>query len=1035
MNLYRFFIERPLLVNLGMLACVLGGMLAMMLMRFETFPSVDLGIVSVTTLRPGSGAEDVELSITVPIEQELLKVDGVEKVVSNSMEGISVITVRMDSDQEDHSTIFADIQKAVDRAYSNLPADLPQKPQVEEMSSTKIPVMEIHVTGRVSEETLRRVVRQLEDGLRAVEGVGGVEKVGYRKREVRIQLNPDKLQQLGISHGQIIQAVNKRNVRDAGGSLDSFLAEKKVLTVGQFDTPKDVEEVIIHRAGMGNYVRLRDVAQVVLDYQDWQVQARTDGKMSIVLLPRKKVLADGMKTSKAVRAYIKAFQKSAPPGVKLIMVNDISRFTYDMLDTLSGNALMGLILVMFALLMFFGVRMAFWVTVGLPVALCITLILMPFLGLTVNIMTITGLVLMLGMLVDDAVVTGESIARTQEAGAAPQDASAQGATKVAGPVMISALSTVLAFAPVAFLGGLEGKFLWMLPAMALLTLAGSLIESQFMLPAHLAHGSNKALKSRVWFHRIQGTYDRIIQGLIRRRYLTIVGFMGVFVLIILWGSLAIRFNLYPEVDVDTFFLKVELPEGASFEYTAHKVSELEEMARQVIPPYDLLNITTQVGHHDTDIYGAREGRNPAWALISVFMKPQGERFTSSNDAIATLRKQVKALNGYKNIQIRPMEDAPVMGKPVELEIIGNSETRFDLANILVNYLKTREGVTEVWTSYKPGKDVVKLNLDYTALANRGLTVADVTRAVRIAFDGMVINELQTVEEKIEYRLEFHPLDKGKMETLRRLVLINQDGRPILLRSVADFEIQPGTAAIKHYFGERTLTVFADIDRKQVSVGAINADLMAFIEQEGLKQRFSRLRILFAGELKQQEEALGNAGIAFIACLLSIFFLMSLLFNSLSQPFLVISVIPFGFMGVIVAFSLQGTEMSMMAFIGILGLAGVLVNDSLVMVHHLNHKKHQKGLGGFLSVDEIAEGAKQRLRPIVITSVTTVVGLAPGAYGLAGYNPFMAPIFMAMAWGVLFGTFVTLIFLPCLYASEQDLRGFFTNKLSRRLLPG
>jgi multidrug efflux pump subunit AcrB len=991
---------------------------------------VDLGIVAVTTLRPGSGAEEVELAITTPIEEELLKVEGLEKVVSNSMEGISVITVRMDPDQQDHSKILADIQKAVDRAYANLPTDLPQKPLVEEMSSTKIPVMEIHVTGRVPEATLRRVVRQLEDGLRAVEGVGGVEKVGYRKREVRIQLNPGRLQQLGISYAQIIQAINTRNVRDAGGSLDSFVAEKNVLTVGQFDAPKDVEEVIIHSAGIGNYVRLRDVAQIVLDYDDWQVQSRTDGNISILLLPHKKVMADGTKTSKAVRSYIQSFQKSAPPGVKLVMVNDISRFTDDMLDTLSGNALMGFVLVMLALLIFFGLRMAFWVTVGLPVALWITLLLMPLFGLTINIMTITGLILMLGMLVDDAIITGESIAHAQEKGLSPKDASVQGASRISGPVMMSAITTVLAFAPAAFLGGLEGKFLWMLPAMALLTLAGSLIESQFMLPAHLAHGSKRSLKSRPWFNRVQSVYDQTIQGLLHRRYLTILGFVAAFVLIILWGSLSIRFNLYPEVDVDTFYFKVELPEGASFEHTAHKIRELEAMARQIIPPHDLLNITTQVGHHDTDIYGAREGRNPAWALVSVFMQPQGKRTTSSNEVIAELRNRVKALTGYKNIQIRPLEDTPIMGKPVELELIGNSETRFDLADILIDYLQTRAGVTEVWTSYKPGKDVVKLKLDYTALANRGLTVADITRAVRIAFDGEIINELQTVEEKIEYRLQFHPQEKGKMETLRRLVLINQDGGQVLLRSVADFEIQPGAAAIKHYYGERTLTLFADIDRQKISVGEINADLAAFIEQEGLKQRFDRLRILFAGEIEQQTEAVGNAGVAFMVCMIAIFFLLSLLFNSLSQPFLVISVIPFGFMGVLVAFALQGIEMSMMAFIGILGLAGVLVNDSLVMIHNLNRIKREKGPSAFLTVDEIAQGAKQRLRPIVITSVTTVAGLAPGAYGIAGDNPFMTPIFMAMAWGVLFGTFVTLMLLPCLFSLEQDLNAWLKGRIKR-----
>ena len=1028
MNVYGFFVKRQLLVNLLMVASVIGGLIAMSVMQFETFPAVDLGILSVTTLRPGSSPEDVELSITVPLEEEILKVDGIDKVISHSMEGISVITVRMDPDTENHSKIMADIQKAVDRAASSLPNDLPQKPLVEEMSSTKLPVMEVHVTGAVPEETLRRVARQLEDGLREVEGIGGVEKVGYRKREVRILLDPDRLQRLGISYGEIIDAVARRNVRDAGGSLDSFVAEKKVLTVGQFDHPKQVERVIIRTGGTGNYVRLRDVAEVVLDYEDWQVQSSTNGRTSITVLPRKKVTADGLKTSKAVRAFVEGFRVNIPPGVELLMVNDISRFTYDMLDALSGNALMGLLLVMVILLAFFSFRMAFWIAAGLPVAICITFTLMPIFGLTVNLMTITGLILMLGMLVDDAVVTGESIVRTREKGLPPVEASIQGATLVAGPVGMSTATTVLAFAPVAFLGGLEGKFLWMMPAMALLTLAGSLIESQFILPAHLAHGTGPSPQPRRWFKRIQSVYDRIIHHLVRRRYITIAVFVVASLLIVTWGSLTIRFNLYPEVDVDTFYLKVELPEGSSFEYTGEKTRELEALVREVVPAYDLLNITIQIGHHDTDLYGGQEGRNPAWALVSVFMLPQGERKTNSNDAIAVLRNQLKTLQGYKSVQVRPIEDAPVAGKPVEVEIIGNSETRFGLADILSDFLVSREGVTEVWTSHRPGKDVVKLRLDYAALANRGLTVADVTQAVRIAFDGAVINELQTVEEKIEYRLQFRSQEQGKMETLRNLVLINPEGLPIPLRSVTEFEILPGAAGIKHYFGERTITVFADIDRKKVSTAEINTDLAEFVETEGLLQRFERLRIWFGGEMEQQEEAMGNAGIAFFACLLGIFFLLTLLFNSLSQPFLIMLVIPFGFLGVIVAFSLQDIEMSMMAFIGILGLAGVLVNDSLVMIHTLNLRKKSKENGAYLSEDEISEGAKQRLRPNVITSATTVAGLAPGAYGLAGSNPFMTPIFMAIAWGVLFGTFVTLCLLPCLYAAEQDL----TRSLRRTL---
>ena len=1024
---YAFFVQRPLLVNLLMVFAVVAGLAATSFMNFQSFPKVDLGIASVTTYRPGASSEDVELSITVPLEEEILSVDGIDKLLSASMEGLSVITVRLDPDAEDPDQILADVQKAVDRAASELPADLPSKPLVEELSSTKLPVMEVHVTGEMSEEALRRTARQLEDSLREVPGVAGVEKAGYRKREVRILLDPDRLQRLGVSYAEVESAIRSRNVRDSGGSLESFVAEKKVLVVGQFDRPKEVAEVIVRVGGPGDFVRVRDVADVVLDYEEWKVRSRTDGRVGIALQVRKKAEADGLDTARAVREFVAEARRATPPGVELLLVNDISRFTYDFLDILTGNATLGFVLVLVVLIAFFHLRLALWVAIGLPVAIAITFAAMPVAGLGVDIMTLTALILVLGMLVDDAIVTGESIERQRELGRSPAEASVRGVAQVARPVIVSTLTTVLAFAPAAFLGGYEGKFLWALPVMALLALGGSLIECQLMLPAHLAHASGTAPRPKRWFERVQRFYDHLIDRLIARRYLTIATFTAAALLIAVWGSLTIRFKLYPEIDVDTFFLKVELPEGSSFEHTAEKVRELEAMVREVVPAGDLLNVNTQIGHHDTDIYGAREGLSPAWALVTVFMTPQGERRTDSNDAIATLRRRTRELPGYKSIIVRPAEDAPVLGKPVEVEVIGNDASRFELARILADYLKSADGVTEAWTSYRPGKDIVRLDLDHEALASRGLTVADVTRAVRVAFDGAVIDELRTVEEKIEYRLQFRPREQGKMDTLRHLVIVNRDGKTVPLRAVADFEIRPGEAAIKHYFGERTTTVYADIDPKRTSTAAINAELKRYVEAEGLLRRFERLRLWFGGELEQQQDAVGNAGTAFALCLVSILFLLVVLFNSLTQPLLIMAVIPFGFTGVIAAYALQGIEMSMLAFMGILGLAGVLVNDSVVMIDALNRRK-KEGFAAFLSDREIGRGARERLRPVVITSVTTVAGLTPAAYGLAGSNPFMTPIVMAITWGVGLGTFVSLLLLPCLYAAEQDLR-----RLARRLL--
>ena len=1025
-NLSAFFVRRPLLVLLIVLFILIAGSFALRFQTYEMFPTIDLGIVTVTTFRPGSSPEDVELSLTVPLEEELLQVDGLEKIYSSSMEGMSVITIRMDPNARETRQILADIQKAVDRGSIKLPNDLLQTPLVQELSTRTIPVVEIHITGAVSEMQLRRTADQLADGLREVEGISGVDKVGHRDREVKIYVNPDRLQHLGISYHEIIDAINRRNVRDSGGSLDSFVAEKKVLTVGQFSYPKEVQEVIVRSKSPGNHVRIRDVAEVILDYEDWQLRSLIDGTQSILILPKKKPSADGLKTAAAVRDFIRRAQKDAPPGVKLVLVNDLSRFTFDMLDVLTSNAVLGLILLFIVLLIFFNLRLAFWVSVGLPLSILLTFLVMPVFNMGINTVTLMMLILMIGMLVDDAIVTSESIYAYREKGMDPRDASVEGRAVVAGPVIVSSLTTILAFSPLMFLGGLEGKFLWYIPAMVALLLGASLFECQFMLPSHLAHGGKKPLRPKRWFARVQKMYDRYILKLIRWRWLTIAVFILGFGAMIALGVLVLKFNLYPETDIDTFNVKVELPEGSSFEYTAEKVKMLEKMVRAALPGEDLLNIAAKIGQHNTDIYGAAEGRNPGWALLTVYMLPQGQRKVNSNDIIADLRRQFKVVKGFQSLQVEPLKDTPVAGEPVELELIGNDPGRFDLADLMLDFLKNYPGVIEVWTSYKTGKDIVELNIDHTTLASRGLTIADVTRGVRIAFDGIVVDELQTVDEVVRYRLQFRPQEKGKLETLKNLVIVNNRGKAIPVRSFADMASRPGEASIKHYFGQRSITVYADIDRKRIDVETVNRDLAKFIDQENLLHRFPGMRLWFGGELEQQKAALGNIQFAFLICVISILFILVILFNSLTQPFLIMIVIPFGLSGIIIGFSLQGIEMSFLALIGVLGLIGVLVNDSLVMVAALNRLKTDKSSNSdlpakYLSDREISDGAGNRLRPIIITSMTTCAGLFPTAYGIAGSNPFITPMVMAMFWGILFGTLMSLILLPCLYAAEQDIR--------------
>jgi multidrug efflux pump subunit AcrB len=1019
--LISFFIGRPTLVNLIVVMVFILGFVTIEGLRYEYNPKVDFASVNITTVHSGSGPEETELAITLPLEEELLKVDGLKKIVSRSMENLSLISVRVDIDAGDQEKILNDIQKAVERANTRLPGDLVEKPQVEQVSTLITPVAEVHVLGDVSEELLRRVARKVEDGLREVKGITSVEKVGYRRPEVRILLRQDKQVALGISLREVVEAIKKRNVRDSGGSVDSFLTEKKVVTVGQFKNPADVAEVIIRSAEPGNVVRLRDIAQVVLDYEDWQVQSRTDGVTSIALLARKQELADELHTARWLREFVQAERETLPPGVELKVVNDISRLTVNALEILSGNAILGFVLVLLLLCYFLNYRFALWVAVGIPFAICLCFLLLAGINVTINVMTLTAIILLLGILVDDAVVVGENIQRLRELGIDAHEASVLGTEQVARPVIFSALTTVLAFFPLLFMAGEWGAFMTDFVLTIIVLLLASLFESQCILPSHLAKvrrlPDNQLDRG---LRRLQARYRSLMLRLLARRYLTLVGFVCGFALVLVFGALTISFHLYPEADIDTVNVKLELPPGSSIEQTRQRTVELEAEIWQQLPQEDVLNIVSQTGHHDTDMYGFTDGRNQGWAVISVYLKPVNYRDANTFEVVEQLREWAATKTGFQSLVVEALTDAPATGKPIEVEIIGNGVQRFELAEELQQWLRQQEEVTEVWSSHKPGKDIIDLDMRHELLAARGLTVQDVVEGVGFAVDGLPVEEMQTLDERIRFRLQLPPGQAGKLATLESLSLINSEGQAIYLKSVVDFRVRPGEADIKHYLGKRTITIFGDIDRDAASVEQINHRIRGYIEEQNWRAEYKDFRFWFGGEYEIQQEQLGSLGRAFLFCVLGIFAALIILFNSVSQPVLILLCIPFGITGVIIGFGIQGLSMGAMALTGIIGLVGVLVNDSLVMVHRLNQSRREKGES--LAIEEIADITGQRFRPILITSMTTVVGLLPTAYGILGENSYITPMVMAMAWGVMFGGLVSLILLPCLYAADQDIRG-------------
>ncbi|WP_372783792.1 efflux RND transporter permease subunit [Litorivivens sp.] len=1028
-GLITFFASRPLLVNLILVMLFLSGFVSLRGMVVSSYPALDTGIFYITTVWPGAAATDVELSVTVPLEEEILEIEGLDKLRSASMEGQSSLLVQASPDhsREQNRRFREDLQRAIDRAYPRMPDEVFEKPLLAAEDPDRTPIMEILVRGDVDEDVLRRTARRLQVQLRQVEGVAGSDRRGYRPKEVRILLNPQRLQQLGIDAAEISRAIAARNVRDSGGALESTTSERDVVTVGQFEHPKDVAEVIVRAVGRDNFARVKDIAEVVVDYEDWRIQPLIGGQPAVGLLIKKTAQANGVAVAEELREFVREQQAMMPSGVRLEIYNDTTRYARNMLEMLSSNALFGMLLVFLTLLAFFPFRFTVWVVVGIPTAMMLTFIFMPSLNITVNQLSISGIILMLGVLVDDAVVVAESIFREAERGKSPLQAAIDGTAVMAAPVLASSATTVLAFMPLVFLSGIEGKYLWMLPAVVVMVLLASLVECKVMLPAHIAHAlrgrqrDGKSL-SREWFNPVERAYVWIMRHMFRHRVISFIGILGLAVAAALFSYQRLTLELYPEGDTDAITVQLELPLGTSFAATRDRLTELERDLVAHLAGRDVLATKVTVGHHDLpSMANVTEGRQNSWGLVELYLVRQSERTRTSSVIVSELREFMAEQSDFVLARVVPQENSPPTGEAIELEIVGNSDDRYRVADDIVQYLQTIAGFDRVWTSYRRGKDIIDLQLKHELLANYGLTVQDVTQAVRVAFDGLLVEEMQTLEERVRFRLQYRQPEQGQLSTLYGLTLINSRGEPVLLRSVADFETKSAQATVYHYFGERTLTVYADIDKSVLSVAEANRLLQGYIEDRELRQRYSHLQFVAGGEADRQQDALGNIGSAALLSLAGILVLLVLLFNSVSQPILVLLVIPLGILGVMIAFALQGMVLSMSALAGITGLAGILVNDSLIMIDQLNRAR---GNSTHIDADLLVQTASTRLRPIFITTLTTVAGLYPVAYGLFGLNVVVAPLAMVMLWGVVFGSIITLFYLPSLYALEQDVSRLF-----------
>lgn len=989
----------------------------------DSYPEVEFGELLITTAYPGASPEDVELNVTNKIEKELKEVTGIKRYQSWSQENVSTIHVALDPD-EDEEDVEREVREAVSRV-NDLPREVEESPLITELGTTSIPMIEVGLAGDLPYRELREIARRFEKKLENVEGVARVARFGYRDREVRIAVSPDKLVDQEVSLIEIIDAISGRNVRGTGGSLESYTSERNIVTLAQFREPLEVRDAIVRKTFDGPPIRVKDLATIKDDFEDEKVRSRLNGQAAISFIAYKKKSADIIRSVEAIRTLVEQEQQYLPAGVEMLISNDESKLVKGRFEIVTNNGLIGLALVMLVLATFLNLRIAFWVALGIPVAILGVIFLLPVFDSFLDTVTMTAMVLVIGIIVDDAIIVAENIYSYHERGLSPVDAAVKGVSTVFKPVLTTICTTIVVFSPLFVFPGMLGDFVRFIPLVVTLALLISLVECTLALPAHLVPGLHKvpvsngatprvSLRQR-GFDGLRRIYRGFIDWLLRLRYLLIVVFAGVLAYALLFAYQSMDFVMFPSSTAERFVVNVRTPVGMSLQATSDRVEAVEAIVTS-LGDDELDSFVTRIGTFG-DV-GSSEQENHA--AIFVTLTPFSQRGRTADDIVESLRQQTGALEGIDKITYIVDAGGPPVGRPIFVRVIGtDDEQRVQLADDVEAFLNSIEGTRDIDRNDREGKRQLEIKLDYLQLARVGISAADVARNVRIAYDGDVVTSVRYGDEDVDFRVIFSEKVRKDPDFLKQLVLPNQGGRLTRLGQLADFKNSPGPSTFSHFKGDRAITVSGDIDQNVTTALKVSD---AVREHFKIDRDYPGMRIVIGGEAEESARSLEELYVTLGIAAVGVYFLLILLFNSLWQPILVMMAIPFGLVGVIVGFAVHDVPLGFLAATGIIGMIGVVVNDSLVLVNHVNDLRHQFPEQSFRSI--VAEGSADRLRAILLTTVSTVAGLLPLAYGLGGADPYMGPMALALGWGLLFATPLTLVLVPCAFLVGHDIAGLF-----------
>ncbi|MGI9288659.1 MAG: efflux RND transporter permease subunit, partial [Pseudomonadales bacterium] len=799
----------------------------------------------------------------------------------------------------------------------------------------------------------------------------------------------------------------------------------------RYEQPQDVGETILKFSSTGGALRVRDIARIEQGREDTDLLVHNNGERGITLMVNKRETADIIGAVEDVRAVVTS--APLPAGVSFDLVPDESFIISNRLSLMATNGIIGAVLVSLVLLFFVRLQPAIWIFIGIPVVFLGTVAVFGRFDMSLNMMSLTAFIIVLGMVVDDAVVVSERIAFKQAQGLSRHDAAVAGTLEMMRPVTAAALTTILAFLPLIALGGLPGKITWQIPAVVVMALIVSAIESFFVLPAHMSTVSTNArIEKRAFVERLERGYRRILEWILHHRGIAALTALLTFLFIMLVIAPLIPFILFPQDDADRLFVKITTPAGTALEQTEAAVTDIERQLMD-ITSVDLDAVSARIGHQNTTSLEKNIGEASHEALIIVQFTRVGRRYTNA-EWIPLIRSQLSLPAGvtavYQSDYFGPPTD-----QPVTIHVLSNDEQdRRGVALEIANFLQAEPGVIEVEIDERPGTPQINLNLDYEKLALRGLDAATVGLTLNAAFHGIEASEHRDLDDTTELRVMFEPAARNNLDALLETPIRAADGSLLRLRDVVSPVQEPALTRIYHRDAYRSSTIRASFSPTS---GLTALPFGQRLEQE-LFSRFEAipgLTVFNGGEAVETEKTAGAMGVAAALAVAGIAVVIWLMLGSFFESMFVMLVIPFALAGVFLTFFLHGKQMSMFALMGAIGLIGVVVNGAIVMVDAIHRRVKEQHVNDPAGVQQaLIDAVVERLRPILVTTLTTLGGVLPTAYGIGGYDPIVSPMSLAIGWGLAFSTLVTLFLVPVLYSFARDTTVGMTGLLTRLEFP-